>query len=58
MSRMQQRRRHRETQIVSMSVLEGIYKSDPRGIEELGAKNKNIKERLEVAERNRDAPFE
>ena len=31
---------------------------DPRQIEEMGTKSKDIKERLEVAERNHDASFE
>ena len=31
---------------------------DPRQIGEMGTKSKDIKERLEVAERNHDASFE
>ena len=46
------------TQVVSMSVLQGSQKSDPRRIRDMGAKSKNIEERLEVAGRNCDAPFE
>ena len=58
MSRMQQRRRHGEALIVSLPVLEGNEKPDPRTIKEMEAKSKNIKERLEVAKRNYDASFQ
>ena len=58
MSRMKSRRRHREAQIALLPMLEGNQKPNPRGIKEVGAKSKDIKERLEVAERNYDAPFE
>ena len=57
-SRMDPRRRPREAQIVALPVLEGNQKPDPREIVEMGAKSKNIKERLEVAKRNHDASFE
>ena len=42
---------------MSVPVLEGNQKPDPRGIEEREATSEDIKERLEVAERNHDAPF-
>ena len=55
---MQQRKRHREAQIVPLPVLEGNQKPDPREITEMGTKGKDIKERLEVAERNHGASLE
>ena len=58
MSSLRQRRRHREAHIVPLPMLEGNQKPDPRGFGEMGAKGKNIKERLEVAQRNHDASLE
>ena len=43
---------------MSLPVLEGNQKPDLRGIKEMGAKSKDTKERLEVAERNHDASCE
>ena len=48
---------HGETHIVSLPVLEGEQKPDPRGIKDMGAKSKDIKGRL-GSWRHRDAPVE
>ena len=59
-SRIYHKKKARRAQIVSLPVLEGNQKPGPRGIEikEMGAKSKNMTERLVVTERNHDASFE
>ena len=55
---MYQRIRHGKAQIVPLPVLEGNQKSDPRDIKEMGAKSRDIKERVEMTKRNHDASAE
>ena len=45
MSRLSQRRGYGEAQVVSLSVMEGGWKPDPRRIGEMGAKSENFKKK-------------
>ena len=57
MSRMLQRRGHREAHIVSLLKLERSQTTDPRGLQKVGAESEDFKEGMEVAQRHRDAPI-
>ena len=46
-----------KAQIAFLLMLERNQKPVPRRITEVGAKSENMKQLLEVAERNHDAPF-
>ena len=48
--------RHRKAQALPLPRMVRQQKGDPRGIQKVGAKSENFKERVEVAKRYRRAP--